>query len=64
LHKQKTSDYQITPNLNAASKITLNEKNGKQPALNTYRRSLFSGAKGKTFSVQTADGVVVELILM
>jgi hypothetical protein len=24
----------------------------------TYRRGLFSGAKGKTFSVQTADGVV------
>jgi hypothetical protein len=40
------------------SKITLNEKNGKQPRLNTYRRGLFSGAKGKTFSVQTADGVV------
>jgi hypothetical protein len=30
----------------------------KQPGLNTCRRSLFSGAKGKTFSVQTADGVV------
>jgi hypothetical protein len=34
------------------------KKMGKQPGLNTYRRSLFSGAKGKTFSVQTADGVV------
>jgi hypothetical protein len=33
------------------------KKMGKQP-VNTYRRSLFSGAKGKTFSVQTADGVV------
>jgi hypothetical protein len=38
--------------------ITFNEKNGKTTGLNTYRRSLFSGAKGKTFSVQTADGVV------
>jgi ferric-dicitrate binding protein FerR (iron transport regulator) len=44
--------------LNAASKITFNEKMGKQPRLNTCRRGLFSGAKGKTFSVQTADGVV------
>jgi hypothetical protein len=34
------------------------KKNGKTTGLNTYRRSLFSGAKGKTFSVQTADGVV------
>jgi ferric-dicitrate binding protein FerR (iron transport regulator) len=41
--------------LNAASKITLNEKNGKQPR--QLVGGLFSGAK-KTFSVQTADGVV------
>jgi hypothetical protein len=41
--------------LNAASKITFNEKMGNKSDLTLG--GLFSGAKGKTFSVQTADGV-------
>jgi ferric-dicitrate binding protein FerR (iron transport regulator) len=46
----QTKTFRLPDNevlLNAASKITFNEKNGKQPRLNTCRRSLFSGAKGK-----------------
>jgi hypothetical protein len=61
LHKQKHSDYQITPSfIECRVKITFNEKNGTT-ALNTWR-PIFR-CKRKTFSVQTADGVVsMELI--